>query len=468
MRLRLVIGLLGMATSLAIASGADAHPLGNFSINHLSVVSVSRGTIAVRYVLDQAEIPTFQERGLSSSAVIARKETEVARRLVVTQGGRTVALSVVAVPVLSHPPGQAGLPLTRLVLELRGTISPGSSVIRVDDGTFPGRVGWKAVVIARGTGTAVRSSVPAGDPTDSLRHYPASMLSTPLDERVATLDVAPGSGSVSAPQGADYGAPATPDQRAGDGFASVFSQAASGHAALLILLALAFAWGAAHALSPGHGKSMVAAYLIGTRGRPRHALALAATVTVTHTAGVFALGFVTLALSSVIVPEQLYPWLNLASGLLVIGVGATVLRGRVRRARGPAPSHSHRHSHPHPHDHGHDHRHAPDQINTRSLIALGASAGVLPCPSALVVLLAAISQHRIGLGLVLITAFSLGLAACISGLGLLVVLARRGVAGRLSTSGTGARVLAVLPVASTLAILCLGAALTIRAIPTLT
>src|SRR5205085_5402125 len=118
----------------------------------------------------------------------------------------------------------------------------------------------------------------------------------------------------------------------------------------LLLLVLDFAWGAAHALSPGHGKSMVAAYLVGTRGRPRHALALAATVTITHTAGVFALGFVTLALSSVIVPERLYPWLNLASGVLVIGVGLGVLRGRLRHAR----------QHAHGHDH-HHHHHAADE-----------------------------------------------------------------------------------------------------------
>jgi ABC-type nickel/cobalt efflux system permease component RcnA len=459
MRLRLTGSLFCMAIALGVLSApAAAHPLGNFSINHLSAVSVSRDAITVRYVLDQAEIPTFQERGLSDAKVIARKEGEVLHGLTVTQNGRPVQLTVSGMPVLSHPPGQAGLPLTRLVLDLRGAISSTNSTVRVDDGTFPGRVGWKAVVIAPGSGTAVRSSVPASDPTDSLRHYPASMLSTPLDQRVATLAVAPGHGTINAPRGPSFGPAATATQRSGDGFASVFSQAASGRAALVLLLLLAFGWGAAHALSPGHGKSMVAAYLVGTRGRPRHALALGATVTVAHTAGVFALGFVTLALSAVIVPERLYPWLNLASGLLVIGVGATVLRGRVRHARAHAHGHEHHH---------HDHDHAPDEITTRSLIALGASAGVLPCPSALVVLLAAISQHRIGLGLLLITAFSLGLAACISGLGLIVVLTRRGVAGRLSATGAGSRVLAALPVVSTLAILCLGMALTIRAIPTL-
>ncbi len=102
---------------------------------------------------------------------------------------------------------------------------------------------------------------------------------------------------------------------------------------LILLLLAAFGWGAVHALSPGHGKAMVAAYLVGTRGTARHAAALGATVTVTHTAGVLLLGVVALTLSAFMLPEQLYPWLNLASGLLVVGVGAAVLRARARRRR---------------------------------------------------------------------------------------------------------------------------------------
>jgi nickel/cobalt transporter (NicO) family protein len=419
---RLLAAAVGALIATVVAApSASAHPLGNFSINHLTVVSVSRSAIDVRYVLDQAEIPTFQERGLTGAQVIARKEAEVRLRLTVSGDGRPVPLNFVGRPVLTHPVGQAGLPLTRLVLLLRGTLAGARNDIRIDDGTFPGRVGWKAVVVRPAAGTAVRSSVPSADPTDELRRYPASMLSTPLDQRAARLTVTPGNGTVSAPSSPGAGPAATQEQRAGDGFASVFSQAASGRAALVVLLLLAFGWGAAHALSPGHGKSMVAAYLVGSRGRPRHALALGATVTVAHTAGVFALGFVTLALSAVIVPDRLYPWLNLASGLLVIGVGLAVLRQRVRRARGHAHSHSHHHHH-------------DAEIRTRSLVALGASAGLLPCPSALVVL---------------------------------VVGARGAVVGRLSARASGARLLAVLPIASTFAILFLGTALTLRAIPSL-
>ena len=142
----------------------------------------------------------------------------------------------------------------------------------------------------------------------------------------------------------------------------MFSDAAAGEGVLLLLLLAALGWGAVHALSPGHGKAMVAAYLVGTRGRPRHALALGAMVTVTHTAGVFALGAITLALSEFVLPETLYPWLNLVSGLLVVAIGTTVLRGHLRRRRAPAHAHQHHDTHDHAHEspprhHGHDHAH---------------------------------------------------------------------------------------------------------------
>jgi ABC-type nickel/cobalt efflux system permease component RcnA len=266
------------------------------------------------------------------------------------------------------------------------------------------------------------------------------------------------------------GTETTRDRGGSDRFASVFERAAAGHGVLLLFLLVAFGWGALHALSPGHGKAMVAAYLVGTRGRSRHALALGLTVTVTHTIGVFALGLVTLALSQYILPEQLYPWLNLASGLLVLSVGAAVLRSRFRRAR-QQPQHDHDHHHDHDHDHhhdhghghGHDHHHAPSELRPRALVAMGISAGLIPCPSALVVLLGAIAQHEIALGLVLICAFSAGLAATLTALGLLVVHAGR-LTSRVRTNG---RVLAVLPALSSVAIVAVGVVLTAQAVPKL-
>jgi ABC-type nickel/cobalt efflux system permease component RcnA len=206
----------------------------------------------------------------------------------------------------------------------------------------------------------------------------------------------------------------------------------------------------AHALSPGHGKTIVTAYLVGQRGTPRHAALLGLIVTVTHTIGVFALGLVTLGLSRFIVPDQLYPWLNLVSGLLVVAIGASVLRSRWLHRR----AHVHGHGHHHHHDHGHD-------LSTRSLFAVGVSGGLLPCPSALVVLLAAISLHRLAFGLLLIVAFSAGLALTITGIGLAAVLAR-GAFKRLSFDG---RVVSLLPAASALVILAAGLAMTIHSLP---
>ena len=206
---------------------------------------------------------------------------------------------------------------------------------------------------------------------------------------------------------------------------------------LLLLLAAAFGWGALHALSPGHGKAMVAAYLIGTRGTRRDAVLLGATVTVTHTIGVFALGLVTLGLSQYVLPEDLYPWLTLVSGLMVVVIGAGVLRSRLRR--------THPHSHPHSHDHDHAHTH-------RGVLSMGAAAGLIPCPSALVVLLAAIAQHEVALGMLLIVAFSLGLAGTLTALGLAVVHARRFVPPHIAAG----RLAALLPAASALLVIAVG------------
>jgi nickel/cobalt transporter (NicO) family protein len=191
----------------------------------------------------------------------------------------------------------------------------------------------------------------------------------------------------------------------------------------------------------------VTAYLIGKKGTARDAAALGAIVTVTHTVGVFALGLVTLALSQWIVPDRLYPWINLTAGLLVVSIGLTVLRARFGHAL------------QHRHDHHHEH-----ELSRRGLLAVGVSGGLLPCPSALVVLLAAISLHRLAFGLVLIVAFSLGLALSITGLGLAAILAKRAFSSR-SIDGLLVR---ALPAVSALVILAAGVAMTVRALPKVT
>ena len=235
--------------------------------------------------------------------------------------GRVVALRPAGPPVLTHPAGQGGLRTTRLELPLRAAVDA-PRVVELRDGTFPGRVGWVAVQARPGAGTAVRTTAPATDPTGGLRRYPADLLASPSDERTARFAVAPGDGTLAA----GGGRVSTGGGGGGDGFAGLLD----GDGMLVLLLLAAFGWGALHALSPGHGKAMVAAYLVGTRGSTRDALLLGATVTVTHTAGVVALGVVALGLSAWILPEQLYPWLTLLSGALVVGVGVSVLRARLR------------------------------------------------------------------------------------------------------------------------------------------
>jgi nickel/cobalt transporter (NicO) family protein len=443
--------LVAVAALALVAPAAMAHPLGNFSINHLSTVKVSEDRVDVLYVLDQAEIPTTQERGESRAEVVRSKQRELRRNLVLDVDGRRVPLRPLE-PRLSFPEGQAGLETTRFEQPLRATIS-GAERVELYDETFPDRVGWKAIVAKPGEGTAVRSTAPSGDPTHGLRRYPEDLLDSPLDRRSASFAVEPGDGTLVAPRAEGGKFVATRDS-SGEGFARVFEDAASGEGVLALLLLLAFGWGALHALSPGHGKAMVAAYLIGTRGTASHAVWLGVTVTITHTIGVFALGLVTLALSQYILPEDLYPWLTLISGLMVIVIGLGVLRTRFRQAREP-------HHHHHHHSHGHSHSHGETEVTRRSLISMGAAAGLIPCPSALVVLLGAIAQHQVALGMLLIVAFSVGLAATLTGLGLLVVYARRILPrGRL----TG-RVAAVLPAVSALAIVVVGFLLTARAVP---
>lgn len=196
---------------------------------------------------------------------------------------------------------------------------------------------------------------------------------------------------------------------------------------------IAFVLGAAHALTPGHGKTIVAAYLVGSRGTLKHAAFLGAMVTFTHTISVFVLGLATLFLFQYVVPAKVSQVLGAISGLSIVIIGAWMLFKRMRGS-GHAHTHDHqhdrRHDHSHPHDHSHDHDHAhlhthmPDEVSWSGLVALGASGGLVPCESALVLLLSAIALRKVGLGLLLLVAFSLGLALVLMGIGMLVIYAK--------------------------------------------
>ena len=422
--------LLAVAAALLAPAAAAAHPLGNFTINRFSRVEVSGQRLYVLYVLDLAEIPTFQAGRIDAGSYARR----LAANAHLTVGGRPARLVPLG-QALAHPPGAGGLRTTRLEVVLAGPKLLGSARIAYRDANYADRIGWKEIVV--GARTPSRS--------DELRAYPKDMLSSPLDVTSVTAEVAPGHGPDVPPTLSRGKVLQAPDRIADAGFASLVGRS---HLSLLVILAslaAALFWGAAHAHSPGHGKTIVTAYLVGQRGTPRHAALLGLIVTVTHTIGVFALGLVTLALSQFIVPDRLYPWLNLISGLLVVGIGASVLRSRWRRSR----------------HHHHHHHHGEAGTSLRSLLAVGVSGGLLPCPSALVVLLAAISLHRVAFGLLLILAFSAGLALTITGIGLAAVLARSAFR-RVSFEG---RLVRLLPAASALVILAAGLAMTLRAVP---
>jgi len=197
----------------------------------------------------------------------------------------------------------------------------------------------------------------------------------------------------------------------------------------LAAIALAFVLGAAHALTPGHGKTIVAAYLVGSRGTLKHAAFLGAMVTFTHTVSVFLLGLATMFLFQYVVPEKVTRVLGAISGLSIVAIGGWML---YRRLRATTHTHSHHHDHhhhhdrdhPHDHDHAHGHTHMPDEVTWAGLVALGASGGLVPCESALVLLLSAIALRRVGLGLLLLVAFSLGLALVLMGIGVVVIYAK--------------------------------------------
>jgi nickel/cobalt transporter (NicO) family protein len=442
---RLLVTLAVLAV-LAAPASALAHPLGNFTVNRQTEIELSGGRVYVHYALDLAEIPTFQ---LGARVRAAGFAAQAARGLELRLDGRRARLRLLERRV-SERSGAGGLKTLRFDAVYAAAGS--GSRLAFDDRSFPSRIGWREVVVRAEGGARLRSaSVPAESRSDDLRAYPNDLLRSPLEVTSATASFTLGDGPGTPPQLREEIAAG----HATGGFESLVARGDLSLSVILLSLLIAAFWGAAHALTPGHGKAIVAGYLVGTKGRPVDAVLLGGIVTITHTIGVFGLGFVTLLLSRFIVPETLYPWLTLISGVLVVLVGASVLFSRARR-RG----HHHRdhgHSHEHSHEHGHHHHHH----DRRGLLGVGVAAGLLPCPSALVVLLSAIALHRIGFGLALIVAFSLGLAATITSIGLVAVLAKRAFS-RISLDGPLIR---LLPAASAVVILLVGVTITLKALP---
>lgn len=508
-RLAVALGILlsGALVGLVRPGQVAAHPLGNFTINRYARVEPGADAVRVVWALDMAEIPTFQEmnaidRDKSGSAsdaeraaYLEQKLPEIARNLRLTVDGTPLALRAESAE-LTFGEGQGGLALLRIdaafVAELPAGLRSGVLDAQLRDGNYDNRLGWKEIVVRGTQGAVVReSNVPAENTSDELRSYPEDSLQSPLEVREARFRFEPGVAGASDTLGSAARAAERTNRAVSPGNLARFADAAATKnltlPVALFLLVTAMFWGAVHALGPGHGKTVVAAYLVGSRGTARHALLLGLTVTATHTASTYLLGFATLTLSAFIVPERVFPILSLASGLMVVGMGLNLLVGHLRgtgfgpfRRPGALGAHHHDpdhdlaeadHHHERDHEHPHGHSHALPGIDGtpvtwRSLLALGVYGGMLPCPTAIVVLLISISLNRAGFGLALVVAFSLGLAAVLTVIGIALVYAGRRLS-RLSRLKGGNRVARILPralpVMSAAAVIVAGLLITLRA-----
>jgi len=457
-----------------VAGVGGSHPMGNFSVNHYARMQPGVHGVAIRYVMDLAEIPTFELfQQWGPDADPQKKAVEQARQwaanLEITVNGKRMHARVLHAQV-ALAEGAGNMQVLRLAADLQ--VDAAGGTFTYEDRNYQGRSGWKEIV---GPGGKDRSAGLTAYPQDPMVAPPQelktafSWTAPPPATRGAESAASPAPVPVTAATAssvAPAGSVAAGQVVKGDYLSSLLHREEIGWQLTLIGIAVAFGLGAMHAMSPGHGKTIVAAYLVGSRGTFRHAMFLGAMVTFTHTASVFLLGFVTLFLSKYVLPEKLFPILGAISGLSIVWVG-TMLFFRRLRARGHAHDHAHGHHHRHSHDHGHvhdhgdghSHSHVPEgEISMGSLIALGASGGLVPCPSALVVLLSSISLGRVGLGILLLVGFSAGLAAVLMGLGVLVLYV-----GNLlpaSRKVTGSRAFQLLPVASAALIACVGVVMT--------
>jgi nickel/cobalt exporter len=471
-----------LAACLIIAAvPCFAHPMGNFSINHYSKLTVGSKSVHIEYLIDMAEIPTFQElRQLNLQPDPASVEVE---RYITTQGeqlasglslridGRAIPLTVRSRNV-EFAEGAGGLSTMKLKLALEGNIAPSSASRNLNwsDQNFPERAGWKEIVVVAEGSRLLTSSAPATDRSKELSNYSTDAIASPpqdLNAEVTFQTLQPVSkppavlstliepvepSATPAPSPPPVQAPKTPRSR--------FTELISTHAALSFWFLLsagliAAGLGALHALEPGHGKTIVAAYLVGSRGTAAHAGLLGLVVTASHMAGVYALGIATLYASRYIVPDQLYPWLGAISGLSVACIGVIVF---LRHWTGESADHSHAVGESHSHWFSSPAKTPtpprPDRpLALRELCILGITGGIVPCPAALVVLLSAFSLHRIGFGLFLITAFSAGLAFVLVMAGLIVVYAKRTITSRIRFNN---RIVANLPLLSSACMIVMG------------
>jgi nickel/cobalt exporter len=539
----LFVLILGSATSFA-------HPMGNFSVNHYSKIKIGQQSIEIRYLIDMAEIPTFQEirqfditptaDDPSTSRYLDRQEQLLKEGLLLESDGQAIRLDTISRQV-AFADGAGGLPTMKIGFVFRGKlgVTAGAHKLSYFDSNFQGRAGWKEIVVL-GDGVAILdSSAPGTDRSQELTNYSSDALNSPPQQLSALIGFRTSEPERSASAAAvgtssnrtiaqetnaahQSPAPRPAYQEKGRSSGAITSSdlrtaqsspsgVASSTVAPLSLAArtqntprsrftelistqdklsfwvlfsaalIAAGLGALHALEPGHGKTVVAAYLVGSRGTARHAVLLGIVVSAAHTAGVYLLGALTLYASRYIVPEQLYPWLGAISGLSVAGLGIFIF---LKHWTGETGEHSHAPGEQHSHWFlsifkqatpkqtaatelanraaiSADSKPVERVLSLRELCVLGITGGIVPCPAALVVLLSAFSLHRIGFGLFLITAFSFGLAAVLVIVGLTMVYAKRVMSSRVRAGNTALR---YLPLLSSAFMVVLGVGITASAV----
>lgn len=499
---------------------ALAHPLGNFTINHYAGIRVEVGRVLVDLVIDQAEVPAFQERraiDTNGDGAISDAEASEHREAACGDIAGSLHLEVegAALPLrptsagLSFPMGTSGLATLRLTCLFEATLS---SPLQTDrptrvsfrDDTYLERIGWREIVVeaSGATTTVVDGDALATSPSRRLTVYPEELAARPLEHRSVTVtavaggpalppfgvpDTQPMEAAVTDPGGTPGPGESSPAAAIpggiGDDVASVLGATELTPLALLLALATAAGLGAGHALTPGHGKTLMAAYLVGTRGTPLQAVALGVAVSASHTLGVLALAAIVAGAQDLLPPDLIVRVAPVVAGASIVVIGAWMLgrelrsRYRIRAAADPGDGHrdhqqhGHGHAHQHVHGHGHDHDHGgaihpPDGVGSttswRGLVALGLTGGLVPSTSALLILLGSMAAGRAGYGLLLVIAFGAGMAAVMAGLGLALVVARDRLEGFPAASGL-ARVRGAAALVAAVAVFTIGIALTLQA-----
>lgn len=489
MRLKFLYLLIA---AVIFAVSAAAHPLGNFSVNQYSRLEVEKSNIKIRQVLDIAEIPTFQlknEIDTDGNETLSEAELKAYAEKITPEYAGNLFLSVNDQPLeiraesktVRLKTGDGNLPTLEIKWDFTADFSKVSPVnrVRFENKNYAERIGWNEIVLNRIGAVKIFDSTAYGSGvTDELEAYPQETLNAPLAEKQAEFLFTTGAIPENArPLQNRDGRATTAVQK--DKFTELIAVREITPSIILFGLLLAFGLGAIHALSPGHGKAVVGAYLVGSRGTPKHAAFLGITVTITHTLGVFALGLITLFASNYVLPEKLMPFLSFVSGLLVFFIGITLFKDRLFSYLGwTAASHHYHHGHSHDHEDGHSHAHhahdhhshddglthshggsththlPPENVTWKSLLALGISGGLVPCPSALVLMLSAISLGRVGYGMILTLVFSFGLAATLTAVGLIFLYIGKTFG---SSSLSENRLVKTMPVFSSFVIACVGA-----------